>query len=233
MKHRTSTNYLSLEELSRLCNEALDQYRHTSASDTDSDSCAEIVRRAAHAEKEALRYLLKLSDPLIRNLVQYKWPESLRQAHSVDDVVQEVSLRLVRKFYNRASPFQASTFPEYRNFLTLTVRSVALNIITREAEVDSLEALQESSEVEDHRPPIISEMEAQELVQHCLSMLPDPMERAVIYHRLILNDDVDHIREMLALIEPDITKNKIYRLVEKGIRHLRTRPELRALFGKD
>ena len=113
-----------LDNLLQDCQEQMAQYKRKQV--RESPSCAEIVRRAAAQDGAALRVLLALSDPIVRS----RCPRALRGV--ADDVVQEVHLRLVRKFHSTQNPYQATTFAAYHAYLNLTVRSVVLNLLERE-----------------------------------------------------------------------------------------------------
>ena len=114
--HSLSQN--ALLQLEQECQEAIDEYQRTRNSNTDSSSCVEILQHAARGEKEAIGVILALS----RSLIEQKCPPDLRP--HVEDIIQNVTRRLIKKFYNQKSPFRVTTFPKYRVYVKTTTANV-------------------------------------------------------------------------------------------------------------
>ncbi len=185
----------------------------------DSTSCAEIVRRAATGDDAALGTLLHdISRPIVEQKCR-------RQPHDVlEEIVQEVNLRLVRKFHNQKSPFRAGAFAEYHNFLNLTIHSVVYNLQTRGERFASLEALYDNYGIEPVALEPIAEIEQRTILNELLEVLLTPLEREALYRRYIIGETPGQIAEALRLIEPDMTQKKVQRLVERTLRKLRNNP---------
>jgi len=108
----------SLEQLKADCQQQIKMYGQQKNTDDESSSCLEIVHRATQNVADAFNVLWQITKPL----VQQKCP--LKLAEYEEDIVQEVSYRLLRKFSHPASPFRPSNFPAYRNYVNLIIRSV-------------------------------------------------------------------------------------------------------------
>lgn len=219
----------ALAELAQLfaaCQAQIRTYRRGNQTG-ESVSCAEIVRRAAQGEQAALVLLLQISDPLVRQ----KCTKNLRAM--ADDIVQEVNIRLVRKFCNPASPYRPSTFPAYHTYLNLTATSVISNWL-RDAgpELLSLEQLYGDQGLEPIAARSLEEqtrVEARDRVQKLLALLPDPVAREAFYRRYVLAESPAEITSSLQLIKPDLTKKEVYRLLERAVKYLKQHPRVQQL----
>jgi hypothetical protein len=235
MPSECSTDQLKNQAIERLqqdCIDALESYKRSHAASTDVSSCAEIVRRAAKRDDDALGVLLGIS----YRLVEQKCPDDLRS--SIDDVQQEVALRLIRKFHNEDSPFRASTFPAYRSYLNLTIRSVVENMRERRQKWESknreLEKLElEKADFKSRDLSALVDSDGYQTFRTLSRVLADPIQREVIWCRHVLDQSPDEITEALRLLSLEITKQEVYRLLERGIRRLRKRPKGQGLFQEN
>jgi RNA polymerase sigma factor (sigma-70 family) len=211
----------TLPELKQECQTQIKAYAGNPTQ--ESVSCAEIVRRAAQGDQVALGVLLELASPLIRQ----KCPRSLWTLE--EDIVQEVCLRLVRKFGSRTQPYLPTTFAAFRLYLNLTLRSVIVNLQQRDQELASLDHLQErGDELAASVSPIV-ETEQRLLLRSLLELLPDPLEREALHRRYILQETPEEIVEALRVLAPAMAKEQIYRLVERGLRRLVNHPQVKQM----
>ena len=201
-------------------NQQIMRFRTEATSGEEGASCVEIVRRAATGDEDALVALLQISEPFVRR----KCPPQLLT--EIDDVIQDVSLRLVRKFRNAQSPYQTTTFAAYITYLNLTIRSVTINMIRRDKNPDSLEQFYSERGFEPSVKAATSEVERRMLLQELLLLLPDPLEREALHRRYTLQETPGEIAETLQAKAPGITKVQVYRLVERGLRRLGNHPEV-------
>jgi RNA polymerase sigma factor (sigma-70 family) len=204
------------------CKDQIQQYKRGALSG-DSPSCAEIVRRAAYGEQEALTALLEISRPMVEG----KCPRNLREMK--EDIIQEVNLRLIRKFRNQASSYRHSTFAAYHVYVNMTTKSVILNMQRGEITPASLDQLQEKQPSELTKAQLtkslpVDRVELREILEKILNQLSDPLEREAIYRRLALEESPEEIAEALQEKSPGIAKEEIYRLVERALRRLKNNP---------
>lgn len=193
----------------------------------DSLSCLEIVRRSAKGDRDALASLLTFSLPIIREHINKKYAK-LRPL--IDDVIQEVNLRLIRKFRNPDSPFHPSTFAEFHVYVDMTVKSVALNMLrSNEQEVVSFDVMAEEvgstfrTQNDESAHPLTLMMQ-EETWTKLFSLLDNPLEREVLQRRIRFNEAPDEIATALRLLQPGLTKQDIYRLHERALRRLKNNP---------
>lgn len=216
----------ALTQLFAECQAQIRTYRQGKQT-SDSVSCAEIVRRAAQGERAALVLLLQISDPLVRQ----KCPRNLRAV--ADDIVQEVNIRLVRKFCSPVSPYRPSAFPAYHAYLNLTAISVISNWI-RDAGPQplSLEQLYTDQGLEPVAAHSIEEqtkVEERDRLQRLLALLSDPLVREAFYRRYLLEESPDEITSNLQPIKPGLTKKEVYRLLERAMKYLKQHPQVQQL----
>lgn len=212
----TTDPNLLLEELLQGCQEQIKRYKEQS-SRQDSEHCAEIVRRAAHGDDEALGVMLyEISYPI----VEKKCPWNLRR--QLEDLKQEVALRLIRKFRHSEPQkrYRPSTFAAYHLYLNLTIRSAASQM--RKPQPESLDALRDILGFEPTDESALDHVDQVLLTQQVLQTLSNhPLQRAALYRRHVLGESVAEIAQALRVVQPDITKKKVYKLIELGLRKLR------------
>lgn len=185
-------------------------------STTDSPSCGEIVRRAANGDSEALGVLLnEISKPIIIS----HCPSQLRP--EIDDLVQQVHERLVRKFRNRHSPFRAYNFQAYHGYLNATIQSVATNWRRKKKFTFFADQGSQDQEVDSKTPSIIDEIARKETFQKLLALLTDPLEQEVLRRRIAFGETPDEIIESLTMQGIVVAKDDVYRLAENALRRLR------------
>lgn len=186
----------------------------------DSPSCAEIVRRAAHGDQEALAILLEISKPII----EQKCPHKLGEM--IEDVVQEVNLRLIRKFQSRDNPYKPAKFAQFHTYLNLTISSVILNLFRKMRHEARFEQPYDEFITDNHVVSLTTEMERREFFQMLLHQLPDPLEAEAFRRRYALGETIEEIVEALKAITPDITKDRVRKLLEYALRRLRKNPHI-------
>lgn len=218
---------LSLEQLKADCQQQIDQYHRQSKNDDGSLSCLEIVRRAAQNISGAFTVLWEITTPLIERIIFRKY--SRQFVDYEDDIVQDASIRLFQRFYHSTKPFGISTFPAYRNYINCIIQSVVSDIIEYEKIRTSLEELQEKRGLEPETPDIASEVIQNDLAKLVLAMLPDPLEREVFRRKHRLGETAEQIVAALLPLYPDITTQRVFRLLELAMRRLRKNPNIQNL----
>jgi DNA-directed RNA polymerase specialized sigma24 family protein len=214
-------SHLSLAELHPCCLEEIARYR-TRRTQAESLCCLEIVQRAACDDGPALDVLLTIS----ASLVQQRCSADLRQ--HLDDIQQEVALRLFQKFRSRTTPFQPKTFAAYRVYLQMTLKSVEILFIRQQPAHDSLEQRHAATGEELAAPPVMDVVERRAFLRRCLDLLPDRMLQAVFYRRFVLDETPNHVATFLG-----IDKQQVFRLTERAIRVLRDEPEIGDMLRSD
>lgn len=181
----------------------------------DLSPCLEILRQAIErCDCAALRALLvEISYPLI---ARYCPPEL---SHCLPDVQQEVALRLLRRFSNPARPFVVESFPAYLKYLSKTVRSVTHKMLKHEQTI----ALSEDHVQDDRESETV---EQAQLALRMLDALPNPLQRECLRRRYLLDQSPAEIVQALRPLYPDITKEQVYRALERGLRQLRENAHL-------
>ncbi len=205
--------------LERECQQAIEEYDRTRNPKTDSSSSVEILRHAARGEKEPIGVILALS----RSLIERKCPPDLR-AH-VEDITQNVTLRLIKKFYNQKSPFHVTTFPKYRVYVKTTTANVIIDFRNRSPDEKSLDKLREEEKFEPQQEDDTKRVETLMLFNRCLDLLTDPLEREVIRRRYGLGQKPLEIVQALRSTWPELDTKKVYRFAENAIRRLKKMPE--------
>lgn len=210
-----SFDTFSLSDLHQLCQQAVDEYKRSRDSKTDSSSCVEILRRAARGEKEAIDVILLISRPFIEK----KCPPQLK--FHCEDIIQNVNLRLFKKFRNQKSPFQVTTFPKYRVYLNTTIANVIYNVRENNPAITSLDQLTEEQGFEPEQADRSQEIENLMLFQELLELLEDPLERQIIRRRYYYGQKSAAIAKEL-----ELDLKKVYRIAERAIRRLKKKSDL-------
>lgn len=205
----------------RVNNQNIANQHHNS---DDSTSCTEIVTHASRGNNTAFDMLLQVITPLIRQKIGHS-PQV-----DVDDSVQNVSLRLLRRFRNHENPYQTTTFAAFRTYLNLTIRSVVINTVEREKLPNiSVDQLQSDHGIEPAEPSAANAVETTILLDDLLALLSDPLERDALRRRYIYQETPAEIAQVLQQTDPSITKQDVYRYVERGLRRLVNHPLVQKL----
>lgn len=214
----TALTKQSLAALQDCCEAELARYRRQPTGQ-ESVCCREIVQRAAStADDDTFAALLAISRPTI----QKRCPDDLRTL--LDDLVQEVALRLTHKFTAAEQPFQVTTFAAYVKYLQLTCFSAAQEVRAQATGHTSLDALHAATGFEPAAPLPTDAVERDMLRDRLLALLPDPQMGEAFRRRFGLGQTPDEIAQALGL-----TRNAVYRLVEQAIRRLSNEPEVREM----
>ncbi|PDV98959.1 RNA polymerase sigma factor [Candidatus Viridilinea mediisalina] len=213
---------LPLEMLQARCEAQLATFRRSRDQHQDSSSCEEILRRAAAQDAYAFDYLWSLTIPLVRTYS----PAACRLI--LDDLQQEAALRLWRRFQHATIPFQAASFAAYRNYVRTTVVHVCQHL-QRERHYASLAYVAEPLDPSS----FVGELLRYALYERCLALLPDALHRAVFYRRFVLGEDSATIAAALAQQFPDLTKQRVSRVVEACPKRLAAIPEIREMLESD
>lgn len=208
-------NKALLSQLVDQCKLQIQDFKEGKSS-TDSSSCAEIVRHAASGNSEALGLLLnEISKPIIMS----RCPQGLRG--EIDEFVQQVNERLIRKFLSTNSPFRALSFQAYHSYLNATIQSVISNWARQKRPVSLLDGGHKNQKTEPATSPTTNKVEREEIFEKLLALLPDPLEQEVLMRRIALDESPNEIVESLKLVGKSVTKQEVFRLTEKALRHLR------------
>lgn len=215
---------VALAELVQDCQRQIERFRLGTS--RDSSSCDEILRRAADQNQAALGSLIEVSLPLIAK----RRPSALR--HRVDDLQQIVSERLTRKFKNVESPFEATSFAAYREYLNKTILSAAYDMGRRERQTESLDTIGDTA-VLSRQVSEMDQVDKRMRLQRCMELLPNDRMRIVFRHRFVLEETTDETVASLRQQGLEVTKVEVFRLVERGIVYLSKLPEVREMFEAD
>ena len=220
----------ALETLCALCEQQLQRFQLRGERDTA--SCDEILRRAATHDEAALTSLVQISEPLVRR--------SYRGRHRslIDEWTQEVLLHIVIKLRNRVSPYVVNPpppppFVAYRGYLKITGRNLAYDQFRAEARSHevSLEHLQaEAGDVVANPRSEVAELETLMRFERLLELIRKPLDREIFRVRFALGLAPDETVETLTRQGFVLTKDEVFRSVERSIRALSALPEVRALF---
>lgn len=213
---------LPLETLQARCEAQLAAFRRSRDQYQDSSSCEEILRRAAAQDVHAFDYLWAVTIPLVHTCC----PVACRQ--QLDDLQQEAGLRLWFRFQRSTTPFRAASFAAYRNYVRTTVVHVCQHL-QRERLHASLESVAEPA----NTSSFVGELLRYALYERCLALLPDALHRAVFYRRFVLGEDSTTIAAALAHQFPDLTKQRVSRVVEACPKRLAVIPEIREMLESD
>jgi RNA polymerase sigma factor (sigma-70 family) len=202
-----------LPALQECCQEELTRFRKDK-SKQESICCLNIVQRAAAGDDDALSTLMTLSQQLVQN----RCPADLR--HLQEDMAQTLAERLIHVFRKRGHPFQAQSFPAYRNYLNLTYHSVFIETSKAHPKDASLDRLREAG-FEQAGQGSLDDVDRRLLLQRFLELLPDEQMRDAFRRRMTAGESPDEIAQALG-----ITKQQVYRLLEKAIRKLKKQAEV-------
>ena len=217
---------LSLEQLKADCQQQIDQY-HQGKDDSGSLSCLEIVRRAVQNVSGAFNVLWEITSSLIDRIIYRRYSRQFVEYE--EDIVQDASVRLFQRFYHSTKPFNVSTFPAYRSYVDLIIRSVVNDIIEYKKMLTSFEELQAKTGFEPETPDIVPEVIRNDLAKLVLAMLPNPLEREVFRRKHLLGETAAQIVGALLPLYPDITQERVFRLLELAMRRLRRNPNIQDL----
>jgi len=209
-----SLQQTSIPILLQECSSQIRAFEQKNNTANDSPSCGEIVRRAATGpDMEALGVLLyEVTRPLVERLC----PSDLR--NHKDDFVQEVLVRLLRKFRHPDSPFTAQGFPAYRIYLNFTVQKAATSL--RQPETPSLDHLMEQG-IEPAKVEQESDLERNEAAFQILRRITNPTGREIIRRLYIENETYDEILEALKATDSNLKKKQVYKLAENAMKQLK------------
>ncbi|MEM7535058.1 MAG: sigma-70 family RNA polymerase sigma factor [Chloroflexota bacterium] len=210
-----------LAQLRVECQKQISTYHKTQTE--ESQSCLEIVRRAATGDIDALTILCEMN----QQFVYPRCPSELYDQR--EDILQEVNIRLTRRFQNQQKRFTTSSFGEYRSYINTILDSVLRNPPFIKVVPDSLDAILEQVGSEPSIPDNTQEFLRYELADAILAILTDRMEREAFRRRMILEQSYEEIVEELRPLDPDMTKQKVYRLVERALRRIKKDPRLPSL----
>ena len=220
----------TLETLCTLCEQQLQRFQLRGERDTA--SCDEILRRAATHDEAALTSLVRVSEPLVRR--------SYRGRHRslIDEWTQEVLLHIVIKLRNRVSPYVVNPpppppFVAYRGYLKITGRNLAYDQFRAEARSHevSLDHLQaKAGDVVANPRSEVAELETLMRFERLLELIRKPLDREIFRVRFALGLAPDETVETLTRQGFVLTKDEVFRSVERSIRALSALSEVRALF---
>ena len=220
----------TLETLCTLCEQQLQRFQLRGERDTA--SCDEILRRAATHDEAALTSLVRVSEPLVRR--SYRG----RHRNLVDEWTQEVLLHIVIKLQNRVSPYVVNPpppppFVAYRGYLKITGRNLAYDQFRAEARSHevSLDHLQaKAGDVVANPRSEVAELETLMRFERLLELIRKPLDREIFRVRFALGLAPDETVETLTRQGFVLTKDEVFRSVERSIRALSALSEVRALF---
>jgi len=202
------------------CSSQIKHFHFTHDTKSDSASCGEIIHRAAAGNSEALGVLLY---DVTKPLVEQRCPPDL-QAQS-DDLIQEVLLRLLKKFHHPTSPFIAQGFPAYRHYLNLTIKKSISLLRQPDIHIPLEGAIDQSAmainQLTMADKEIAQVIEDQETAGEILRRITNPTGREIIRRRYINNESYDDILVALQLVNPKLNKKKIYKLAENSLKQLK------------
>ncbi|NJL03638.1 MAG: sigma-70 family RNA polymerase sigma factor [Chloroflexaceae bacterium] len=223
-----SPTKLSLEQLIQSCEQQLQAYARTRERSTDSSSCVEIVQRAVAGDDAALTHTIAM----VYRIVEQHCPADLRA--SLDDLRQEVVIRISRKLRHRDSPLIINHFGTFRKYVDITLRNTASTFRKTERK-HTAAPLDEQLGNTLTPPPLtgIAWVEAQQRLMRCLELLPDRLEREAFHLRYARHASVDEILAVMQARGLATTKQEIYRATERAIIRLSQHAEVREMFESD
>ncbi len=212
----------SLSDLHQQCEEQLAAFRRSRNTQQDSSSCEEILRRAADRDGDEAAFSLLWV--ITAAFVRQTCPPQCRPF--LEDIEQEVGLRLFRRLRLSPSPYRAGSFAGYRLYVNLTIKNACTNLHrSHDIKHASLE----------FHPNISSPSMTKEVLRHmlfnrCEALLPDALHREIFRRRLVQHESVEDIVAALKDRYPDITPHHVHRIREGIVRRLRRDPEVREMF---
>ncbi|NNJ11525.1 sigma-70 family RNA polymerase sigma factor [Chloroflexales bacterium ZM16-3] len=221
---------MPLDALCADCEQQLQSFRLRSTRDTA--SCDAILRQAASHDEPAISTLIQISEPLVRRNCP------LRQRDGIDDWAQDVLLQIVVKMRNRESPYVVKPpppqpFVAYRAYLKITGRNLAYDQLRAEPDrsevsIDPDQAASGNEIADPHSD--LAELERLMRFEWLLERIRKPLDREIFRMRFGLHLAPDATVELLGQQGQDVTKQQVFRSVERTIRYLSTLPEMRDLF---
>ncbi len=212
-------NVKPLAELQQHCESQITAFQRSRDGRQDSSSCEEILRRAAAGDGDAFALLWAITIPFVRQ----NCPPQCRD--SLDDLQQEVAIRLMKKFRHPIAPYRAGSFAEYRIYVNVTIRSVCSNAQRSPyAAPVSLEARRDI-----HATPMTQEVLRHVFYNRCEALLPDALHREAFRHRFVRMEEIADIVVALRVRFPDITTKHVYRIIERCMDLLKAHPEVREM----
>jgi hypothetical protein len=220
----------TLDALCDACEQQLLGFRLRGARDTA--SCDAILCRAAAHDDPAISALVQVSAPLLRRHCP------LRQRDGIDDWAQEVLLQIVVKMRNRENPYQVRPppprpFVAYQAYLKITGRNLAYDQLRAEPDRAELSLEQvraaPSDTIADPRSDL-AELERLMRFEWLLERIRKPLDREIFRIRFGLHLAPDATVDLLVQQGQDVTKQQVFRSVERTVRYLSTLPEVRDMF---
>ncbi len=219
--HDPALATLTLDELQQRCEAELAAFRRARDCCQDSQSCEEILRRAAQRDEAAFERLWQLSIPLVRKFCPAQCRDNL------DDLQQEVGINLLRKFRHPTSPFQTRSFAAYRKYLHTTVYNTCQKLRQPPPTIALETVRYEPSQSE---PNTVMRYA---FYERCLVLLPDELHREAFQRRFVLREDIETIAAALRDRNSTVTTAMVYRLIERCIKLLAKQPEIRDMLESD
>ncbi len=219
----------SIAQLNILCQQEIDDYIRCQKG--NSEHCLEIVRRATQGDSDALSILL---NEITRIMVAKKYRKKYKSAEpfSLDDLQQAVSERLIKKFRSDISPYKTTTFAGYHAYVNITADNIASNWLTRGAH--KYETTLSTGILRlpgGNRPEHeVQKRERQRALLQLLNLAREPLIREVLRLRIGYAESIDNVLQTLQPRHPDLTSEKLYRLVEKGKRQIRSHPDYSRIY---
>jgi DNA-directed RNA polymerase specialized sigma24 family protein len=220
----------SLDTLCAACEQQLQRFRVRGERETT--DCDQILRRAATHDDPAIAALVQVSEPLVRR----RCP--LRRREQIDDWTQDVLLQIVVKLRNRESPYVINPppprpFVAFQAYLRIAGRNQAYDQLRAapgrtELSIDRIQA--EVGDVIADPHSDIAELEKLMRFEWLLERIRKPVDREIFRMRFGLHLSPDEIVESLTRQGQAVTKQLVFRSVERSIRYLSTLPEARDLF---
>lgn len=216
-----------LTELQAACQQERDAY--TRRQRKDSSCCLEIVRRAARGNANALSILLhEITPPLIARVYKKKYRTA---PFTLNDLQQAVLERLIEKFNNKSSPYRATTFAAYCSYVITTTRRMAVNWLTRGHYLREHPISTGILKTPGGQRPEqeVQKSEQQRIALQTINLAHDSLTREVLRLRFGYEESYAGILQMLQARYPELTRKKLYRIVEKGLWQIRNHPDFQRI----
>jgi DNA-directed RNA polymerase specialized sigma24 family protein len=216
--HRGAT----LEKLIPCCQEQIIQITGRQTESTELRCCFEILRRASEQNAIAFHSLMYIARPVVHRHCQRFGVDNA----TIEDLQMQVSARLEHKFLNSDSRYVAQSFLKFEGYLHTTVHNVYLNLVRRRSHVPLDESLEQERSLTDNssfnEPARAAELnDERSWLISGLDSISDPLVRQAVKLRYLDDLDCDAIVAILRQQESSMTKLRVYRLVENGVRKLR------------
>ncbi len=219
----------SAAQLNILCQQEIDKYIRSQTG--CSEHCLEIVRRAAQGDADALTILLyEITYPIIAKTYRKEYKSA--EAFTLDDLQQAVCLRLINKFRSDRSPYRATTFAKYYSYVNTTTVHVAINWLTRGAHPNEITLSTGILRLPGGYQPEheVQKKERQRLSLQLLDLVREPLTREVLRLRVGYGENVANILQTLRPRYPDLTPQKVHRLIDKGKRQIKNHPDCSRIY---